>query len=54
MTPQTVTRRAVPDTRLAEINHIAATTGNDPVLDSVLLRLHTADHVRCASPVHEP
>jgi integrase/recombinase XerC len=26
---------------LAEINHIAATTGNDPALDSVLLRLHT-------------
>ncbi|HEX5407759.1 MAG TPA: site-specific integrase [Pseudonocardiaceae bacterium] len=35
------TRRAVADTRLAEINHIAATTGNDPALDSLLLRLHT-------------
>jgi integrase len=35
------TRRAVPDTRLAEINHVAATTGNDPVLDTLLLRLHT-------------
>jgi integrase/recombinase XerC len=35
------TRRAVPDTRLAEINHIAATTGNDPALDALLLRLHT-------------
>ncbi len=35
------TRRAVPDTRLAEINQIAATTGDDPVLDSLLLRLHT-------------
>jgi hypothetical protein len=35
------TRRAVPDTRLAEINHVAATTGNDPDLDSLLLRLHT-------------
>lgn len=35
------TRRAVPDDRLAEINHIAATTGNDPALDSLLLRLHT-------------
>jgi integrase/recombinase XerC len=34
------TRRAVADTRLAEINHIAATTGNDPALDSLLLRLH--------------
>src|SRR5206468_12316763 len=35
------TRRAVPDLRLAEINHVAATTGNDPALDSLLLRLHT-------------
>jgi len=35
------TRRAVPDNRLAEINQIAATTGNDPELDTILLRLHT-------------
>ncbi len=35
------TRRAVPDNRLAEINHAAATTGDDPVLDSMILRLHT-------------
>ena len=35
------TRRAVPDTRLAEINEAAATTGDDPELDAVLLRLHT-------------
>jgi site-specific recombinase XerD len=35
------TRRAVPDTRLAEINQVVATTGDDPVLDSLLLRLHT-------------
>ncbi|HKN55119.1 MAG TPA: site-specific integrase, partial [Amycolatopsis sp.] len=35
------TRRAVADTRLAEINKIAVTTGNDPALDSLLLRLHT-------------
>ena len=35
------TRQAVPDTRLAEINEIAATTGNDPELDTLLLRLHT-------------
>jgi integrase len=34
------TRRAIPDTRLTEINHIAATTGNDPELDTLLLRLH--------------
>jgi site-specific recombinase XerD len=35
------TRRAVPDTRLAQINQAAATTGNDPDLDTLLLRLHT-------------
>jgi len=35
------TRRAVPETRLAEINQIAATTGDDPELDALLLRLHT-------------
>lgn len=35
------TRRAVPDTCLAEINQIAATIGNDPALDTLILRLHT-------------
>jgi integrase/recombinase XerC len=35
------TRRAVADTRLAEINQVAAATGNDPELDTMLLRLHT-------------
>jgi site-specific recombinase XerD len=35
------TRRAVPGTRLAEINEAAATTGDDPELDTLLLRLHT-------------
>jgi len=35
------TRRAVPDTRLAEINEAAAATGDDPELDTLLLRLHT-------------
>jgi len=35
------TRRAMPDTRLAQINQAAATTGNDPALDTLLLRLHT-------------
>jgi integrase/recombinase XerC len=35
------TRRAVADTRLAEINQVAASTGDDPALDSLLLRLHT-------------
>ncbi|GAA3381571.1 tyrosine-type recombinase/integrase [Cryptosporangium minutisporangium] len=35
------TRRAVGPERLAEINQVAATTGNDPALDTLLLRLHT-------------
>ncbi|MGW0241554.1 tyrosine-type recombinase/integrase [Micromonospora chalcea] len=35
------TRRAVADSRLAEINSVAASTGDDPALDSLLLRLHT-------------
>ncbi|WP_243640294.1 hypothetical protein [Micromonospora sp. MW-13] len=35
------TRRAVADTRLAEINEVAASTGDDPALDTLLLRLHT-------------
>jgi integrase/recombinase XerC len=35
------TRRAVPDTRLAEINSAAAAGGDDPELDTLILRLHT-------------
>jgi integrase/recombinase XerC len=35
------TRQALPETGLAEINQVVATTGNDPELDSLLLRLHT-------------
>lgn len=35
------TRRAIPNHRLAEIIKIAGTTGNDPELDTLLLRLHT-------------
>ncbi|MDR7303494.1 tyrosine-type recombinase/integrase [Haloactinomyces albus] len=35
------TRRGLPDARLAEINRVAASTGNDPALDTLLLRLHT-------------
>jgi integrase/recombinase XerC len=34
------TRRAIAETHLAEIIHIAATTGNDPALDALLIRLH--------------
>jgi integrase len=35
------TRRAIGDTRLAQINQVAASTGDDPGLDSLLIRLHT-------------
>jgi hypothetical protein len=35
------TRQALADGRLAEINEVAASTGNDPQLDCLLLRLHT-------------
>jgi integrase len=35
------TRRAIGDARLAEINEVAATTGDDPGLDTLLIRLHT-------------
>lgn len=34
-------RRAIPDTRLAEINEVACRTGPDPVRDALLLRLHS-------------
>jgi integrase len=34
------TRRALPDSRLEEIFRVAATTGDDPALDALLLRLH--------------
>ena len=35
------TRRALPDNRLAEINAAAAATGDDPELDTLILRLRT-------------
>ncbi len=35
------TRRAIGDARLAEINDVAASTGDDPDLDTLLIRLHT-------------
>jgi integrase len=35
------TRRALDDARLAEINKVAAATGDDPELDALILRLHT-------------
>lgn len=34
-------RRALPDNRLDDVNRVSATTGNDPELDSLLVRLHT-------------
>jgi integrase/recombinase XerC len=33
-------RMALPDARLSEITTVAASTGNDPALDSLLIRLH--------------
>jgi site-specific recombinase XerD len=41
-------RRALPEEILAEIVRIAATTGNDPGLDTLLLRLHTETACRRA------
>jgi integrase len=35
------TRRALSDAELARINEVAGNTGNDPELDTLLLRLHT-------------
>ena len=35
------TRRAIADTQLAEINQVAAATGDDHELDALILRLHT-------------
>jgi integrase/recombinase XerC len=45
---------AVPDTRLAEINHVAATSGNDPALGALLLRLHTETACRRAALALRP
>jgi integrase/recombinase XerC len=42
------TRRALPDAQLADLFAVAATTGNDPELDSLLLRLHTETACRRA------
>jgi integrase/recombinase XerC len=38
---QASTRRALDAARLAEINQVAAATGDDPELDTLILRLHT-------------
>jgi integrase/recombinase XerC len=35
------TRRALPDKQLEELSQVAGTTGDDPALDTLLLRLHT-------------
>ncbi|MFQ6330786.1 tyrosine-type recombinase/integrase [Nocardia sp. CWNU-33] len=39
-------RRALPANLLAQIVHVASTTGNDPELDTLLLRLHTESGCR--------
>ncbi|GAA5139870.1 hypothetical protein GCM10023320_76600 [Pseudonocardia adelaidensis] len=44
------TRRALPDARLAEINEVAASTGNDHALDALLLRLHIETACRRGEP----
>ena len=38
---QASTRRALDGAQLAKINQVAATTGDDPELDTLILRLHT-------------
>lgn len=40
-TRQPTTRGALKNEQLAEINHVTATTGDDPELDTLLVRLHT-------------
>jgi integrase/recombinase XerC len=42
------TRSALPDGRLEEILRVAASTGDDPALDALLLRLHTETACRRA------
>lgn len=42
-------RTAIPDHLFAEINRTAATTGDDPELDTLLLRLHTETACRTGS-----
>jgi len=39
-------RRALPDARLEDVNRVASTTGNDPELDSLLIRLHLETAIR--------
>jgi integrase/recombinase XerC len=46
------TRRALTDTNMTEINDVAATTGDDPELDTLLLRLHTETACRRGGALH--
>lgn len=43
------TRRALGNRQLAEINHIASTTGNDTSLDTLILRIHLETACRTGS-----
>ncbi|WP_433194578.1 tyrosine-type recombinase/integrase [Nocardia sp. CA-107356] len=43
------TRRALSPRQLAQINHVTTTTGNDPDLDTLLLRLHLETACRTGS-----
>ncbi|WP_329408021.1 site-specific integrase [Nocardia vinacea] len=45
-------RQAIPSPQLAEICHVAALTGNDPELDTLLLRLHTETACRRVGALH--
>ena len=50
----TSTRRAVNDARLAQINQIAATTGDDPELDTPALRRPVGPHRQAPALVPHP
>ncbi|MEV4237053.1 tyrosine-type recombinase/integrase [Nocardia sp. NPDC049737] len=46
------TRRALSTRQLAQINHVAATTGDDPELDTLMLRLHLETACRTGSALN--
>ncbi|WP_327098157.1 site-specific integrase [Nocardia vinacea] len=45
-------RQAIPSPQLAEICHVAALTGNDPELDTLILRLHIETACRRSGALH--
>lgn len=46
------TRRALPEQVLADIIRVASTTGNDPELDALVLRLHVETACRQGGAIH--